>query len=101
EMSIMEVMVLPPLPKGAPRPPAAKMTLLGPDQNFADAPELGNGGAFFNQDLFNMAWMQKGMRSVMAPRVTLANYQESQIRHFHRTLDMYVYGDGPEREGSN
>lgn len=93
EMSLMEIMVLPPAPKNGPRPPAVKMTLLGPDQNFEDAPELGSAGPFFNQDLFNMAWMQKGMRSLMTHRVTLANYQESQIRHFHRTLDMYVYGD--------
>ena len=27
------------------------------------------------------------------PGVTLAHYQESQIRHFHRTLDMYLYGE--------
>jgi hypothetical protein len=40
-----------------------------------------------------MAWVQKGMRAARKPGLTLAHYQESQIRHFNRTLDIYVYGE--------
>jgi hypothetical protein len=40
-----------------------------------------------------MAWVQKGMRAARKPGLTLAHYQESQIRHFNRTLDMYVHGE--------
>jgi hypothetical protein len=69
------------------------MNLLGLDKTFADAVELGDLGAFFNQDLGNMAWVQKGMRAARKPGLTLAHYQESQIRHFNRTLDIYVYGE--------
>jgi hypothetical protein len=33
------------------------------------------------------------MRAARKPGLTLARYQEIQIRHFNRTLDMYVYGE--------
>ena len=93
EQSMMEMILFPPTPKDAPTPPPASMNLLGLDKTFADAVELGDLGAFFNQDLGNMAWVQKGMRAARKPGLTLARYQEIQIRHFHRTLDMYVYGE--------
>lgn len=93
EQSIMEMILFPPLPKDAPIPPPAPMNLLGLDKTFADAVELGDLGAFFNEDLGNMAWVQKGMRAARKPGLTLAHYQESQIRHFNRTLDIYVYGE--------
>jgi hypothetical protein len=69
------------------------LNLLGLDKTFADAAELGELGAFFNQDLGNVAWVQKGMRAARKPGLTLAHYQESQIRHFNRTLDMYIHGE--------
>jgi len=97
EQALMEIIVLPPIPKDAPVPPPAPMHLLGPDETFADAEELGDLGPFFNQDLGNMEWVQKGLRATRKPGVTLANYQESQIRHFHRTLDLYVYGENGRR----
>jgi len=90
---MMEMILFPPVPKDAPTPPPAAMNLLGLDKTFADAVELGDLGVFFNQDLGNMAWVQKGMRAARKPGLTLAHYQESQIRHFNRTLDIYVYGE--------
>ncbi len=92
-----EDLPLPPVPKDAPVPPPAPMHLLGPDETFADAKELGDLGPFFNQDLGNMEWVQKGLRATRKPGGTLAHYQESQIRHFHRTLDTYVYGENGRR----
>jgi hypothetical protein len=50
--------------------------------------------AFLNQDLSNMAHVQKGLRATLKPVMTLSRYQESQIRHFHRTLDMYLNSEG-------
>jgi phenylpropionate dioxygenase-like ring-hydroxylating dioxygenase large terminal subunit len=97
EQALMEIIVLPPVPKDAPVPPPASMHLLGPDETFADAKELGDLGPFFNQDLGNMEWVQKGLRATRKPGVTLARYQESQIRHFHRTLDLYLYGENGRR----
>ena len=93
EQSMMEMILLPPTPKDAPTPRPAAMNLLGLDKTFADAPELGDLGPFFNQDLGNMAWVQKGMRAARKKGLTLARYEESQIRHFNRTLDIYIYGE--------
>jgi phenylpropionate dioxygenase-like ring-hydroxylating dioxygenase large terminal subunit len=93
EQSLMEVMLLPPAPINSPPPPPAPFHLMEPGQTFADAGELGALGPFFDQDLGNMAWVQKGMHAARKPGLTLAHYQESQIRHFHRTLEMYLHGE--------
>lgn len=92
EHSLMEIMLLPPRPLNAPTPPPAAFHLLPEGQKFSDAKELGGLGPFFDQDLSNMQWVQKGMRASRKRGVTLANYQESQIRHFNRTLDKYISG---------
>ncbi len=97
EQALMEIIVLPPAPKDAPVPPPASMHLLGPDETFADAKELGDLGPFFDQDLGNMEWVQKGLRVTRKTGVTLARYQESQIRHFHRTLDGYLSSQNGRR----
>jgi phenylpropionate dioxygenase-like ring-hydroxylating dioxygenase large terminal subunit len=94
EQCLWEVYVLLPTPQKAPRPVPASLHLLQPDQAFADAEELGPFmGPFLDQDLRNMAWVQKGLRATRRPVSNLARYQESQIQHFHRTLDMYLCGE--------
>jgi len=47
-------------------------------------------GQIFDQDTGNMGWMQEGMGAARKKSATLANYQESRIRHMHRTLDKYL-----------
>jgi hypothetical protein len=72
--------------------------MLKPGQTLLDAPELGPFlSPFLNQDLSNMEWVQKGLRAATRPVPNLSRYQESQIRHFHRTLDMYLYGEDPQK----
>ena len=44
----------------------------------------------FDQDTGNMGWMQEGMKGSRKRAATLANYQESRIRHVHQTLDSYL-----------
>ncbi len=91
--ALMEVMYLAPCPKDAPRPKPAKMRLLGPDEDWVEAfDELGPVAAVFQQDMANMPIVQRGLKSMKTPRLTIANYQESRIRHLHRTLEKYVYG---------
>jgi Ring hydroxylating alpha subunit (catalytic domain) len=66
------------------------MTMLGPNQKWAEAPELGSAAMVADQDSDNLMWIQKGLRASKKPGVTLARYQESRIRHFHDTLDAYM-----------
>ena len=47
---VIDIMVLEPIPDGADRPPAAPTRVLGPDETWADVPELGVFGRVFNQD---------------------------------------------------
>jgi phenylpropionate dioxygenase-like ring-hydroxylating dioxygenase large terminal subunit len=98
EMTLMEIFIMPELPEGAPRPPAPKMTLLGPDQDFTQAPEFGELGEFFNQDLGNLEWVQRGLHATKRDKLVLARYQESENRQFNRTLDAYMRGDAPARK---
>jgi hypothetical protein len=44
----------------------------------------------FDQDTGNMAWMKEEMKPSRKKTATIANYQESRIRHIHQTLDKYL-----------
>jgi phenylpropionate dioxygenase-like ring-hydroxylating dioxygenase large terminal subunit len=90
--ALMECMFL--APYSGERPPNAPVHLLGPDETFVDAPELGMLGKVFNQDLFNMARVQQGLETTRKPGVTLGNYQESKIRWLHQRLEAWL-GDRP------
>jgi nitrite reductase/ring-hydroxylating ferredoxin subunit len=87
---VIDIMVLEPLPESGPRPPAAPTRYIGPDESWADAPELGVFGRVFNQDGSTFGRVQRGLHASVKPTTTLARYQESRIRHFHATLDTYL-----------
>lgn len=85
DMSIMDVMLLAPF-KGE-RPPPAPHRMLGPDDSWRLATELGTISLVEDQDAYNLEAVQKGLESAMRPTIVLSQYQESRIRHFHRILD--------------
>jgi hypothetical protein len=90
ETSLMEIMFLFSKAPDGSHPPPATMTMLGPDQPWTDAAELGSAAMIVDQDTDNLMRIQKGLRASRKPGVTLARYQESRIRHFHATLDDYM-----------
>ena len=90
ERSLMEIMFLFSKAPDGSHPKPAKMTMLGPDQNWCDAPELGSAAMVADQDTDNLRRIQKGLRTARKPGVTLGRYQESRIRHYHETLDVYM-----------
>ena len=52
---------------------------------------MGEGLAnIFDQDGANLPQVQRGMKASGKGTITLANYQEVRIRHFHKTLDKYL-----------
>ncbi len=88
-------MLLYAFPQDRARPDPAPMTRLGIDDSWFKAPELGGIAAIFEQDTANMPLVHRGMmaggrNSLGKPGVTLANYQELRIRHYHMTLDRYL-----------
>jgi nitrite reductase/ring-hydroxylating ferredoxin subunit len=94
ESCVMDVMLLAPLPDGAPRPKAAPRRFLESD-DWRDAPELGLLGPAYNQDTYNILKVQRGLRASRKKTVTLGDYQEIRIRQYHRTLDAYLSGAEP------
>ena len=87
--SISEFILLSPMPEGVERPAPVPIHWVD-SGDLTDAPELGPLAIPFNQDLAIQAQVQRGLRSARKPGVTLANYQEIRIRHYHRTLDRYI-----------
>ena len=91
--SIMEVMLLMRYDESGPRPPACQVHELDENEPFTNATELGGLGAVFDQDMGNIPHMIKGMKAGKRQQVVLATYQEGRIRHIHRTLEKYLFGD--------
>ena len=89
---IMEIFLLTRFPEGTESPDDAIPFRLGIDQPFSEAAEvMGAGFAnVFNQDGANLPQVQKGLKATKKGVVTLGNYQEVRIRHFHQTLDKYL-----------
>ena len=94
ETALMEIMVICQLATGAERPKDVPVRRLGANELFSEAPELGVSlGTIFDQDLFNMPMIQKGMHTLESGELVLGNYQEVRIRHFHQTIDKYISGE--------
>ncbi len=86
--SIMEVIFLSPF-RGR-RPAAAKVHWLADDEDWTNAPELGFLARVFNQDTRNLPRVQKGLRGAAHKSITVGQYQETKVRHFHALLEQYV-----------
>ncbi|GAB5451922.1 MAG: aromatic ring-hydroxylating dioxygenase subunit alpha [Halioglobus sp.] len=92
DSAIMDIYLLTRYPEGTEAPRDEPTVRLGIDQPFKDAAHvLGAGLAnVFEQDGANLPQVQKGMKASKKGAVTLGNYQEVRIRHFHQTLDKYL-----------
>jgi phenylpropionate dioxygenase-like ring-hydroxylating dioxygenase large terminal subunit len=89
---VIDIMLLEPVSERGSRPAAAPTRYLADDETWADAPELGYLGRILNQDGSTFGRIQRGLHASVKPTITLAQYQESRIRHFHSTLDAYLTG---------
>ena len=89
---IMDIYLLTRYLEGEEPPEDATTLRLGIDDPFTEAGEvLGEGLAgVFNQDGSNLPQVQKGLKASRKGTITLGNYQEVRIRHFHQTLDKYL-----------
>jgi phenylpropionate dioxygenase-like ring-hydroxylating dioxygenase large terminal subunit len=90
---LMEVRILARVKKGEPIPRSVPMHLLGPDEPWTAAPELGVLGSVFEQDMANLPFVQEGLHASKTGEVQLGDYQEIRIRQFHQTLDKYISGE--------
>lgn len=64
---------------------------IGVNDSYTTVPGIDRAlGEIYDQDTGNMGWMQEGIAASRKKGATLANYQESRIRHIHQTLDKYL-----------
>lgn len=91
DSTLMEVRFLMRTPPGQPKPRAPTMHLLGEDESWMAATELGGAlASVFEQDMANLPYVQDGLKASKTNEVNLGDYQEIRIRQFHRTLDKYL-----------
>ena len=83
---LMEVRMILPRPDGV-EPPKTKIHHLSIDDRWASVPGFEKIGLIFDQDTANLHRLQKGLKAGGQPHITLSQYQESIIRHFHQTLN--------------
>lgn len=87
---LMEVRILTRVPPGQPIPRSVPMKMLGKDEPWSTAKELGILGDVFDQDMENLPYVQEGLKASKTGEVQLGNYQEIRVRQFHQTLDKYL-----------
>lgn len=90
EESIMEIMLLFSKAPDGSHPPPVKPTRIGIEDSWHLVPGIGSAADVTDQDTDNLKRIQRGVRAAKKPGVTFSQYQESRIRHFHRTLDAYM-----------
>lgn len=91
DRTLMEVRILTRRHKDRPRPKPVPMRMLSETEAWTAAPELGSLANVFEQDMANLPFLQEGMKVSANGRIELGDYQEVRIRHFHRTLDRYLF----------
>lgn len=92
ETSIMDIVILRPVPKDAPRPDPVPIMHLDFDEPVTlAADDMGPGLALvFEQDAVNLPWVQKGMRASGTGLIEFTNYQETRLRLHHRLFDRLI-----------
>lgn len=84
--SLMEIMLLHPIPDDG-NHQVARAHHLEPGESWAHAPGFELLGQVIDQDMANLPRVQRGLRAARHRTLTLADYQELRIRHFHARLD--------------
>ncbi len=90
DRTIHDILMLQPVPDSGERPPPAPVIDLGIEDSYTTVDGFGRLDIVLDQDSDNFKRQWAGMRASRKPGQTLANYQESRIRHFHHTLDSYL-----------
>lgn len=90
--AVMDIWLLNPVDESSnePVPHAPETIHVKADDGLAGVAALGRFTTVLQQDLDNFPLVQRGMETSPRAGVTLANYQEVRIRHFHQVLDRYL-----------
>lgn len=87
--SLMEVLLLHPLPQDGIFQ-TAEPHWLEKGESWSHAPGFAGLGIVIDQDIDNLPKIQKGLRAARHKSITLSDYQEIRIRHFHKRLNQVL-----------
>ncbi len=87
---IFDLLMLKPCPENGKPPPPSEPVYTTGEESYTLVPCLGPLGVGYDEDTVNMAAQTRGMKASRKGSQTLGNYQESRIRHLHKTLDNYL-----------
>ncbi|MEQ8689728.1 MAG: aromatic ring-hydroxylating dioxygenase subunit alpha [Pseudomonadales bacterium] len=90
EEAIMECMFLAPIPENGEYEPCREIHWLEADEDWTNAPELGQLAKIFNQDLRNLPFVYQGMKATARDNLRLGDYNELKLRHFHELYSKWV-----------
>ena len=90
EECIMEIMMLFAKAEDGSHLPVGKATIVGVQDSWHKVPGMGSAADVTDQDTENLKRIQRGIRASKKPGATMSVYQESRIRHFHKTLEAYM-----------
>ena len=90
----MDLVFLTPVPRSGERPAPADIIRIGKDVSFTEVETMDSAMAhIYDQDTGNLKNQQLGFMTSKKAGMTLANYQESRIRHLHHKIDEYMAKD--------
>ena len=90
EECIMEIMMLFAKADDGTHAPVGKAIFVGLEDSWPQVPGMGSAADVTDQDTENLKRIQRGIRASTKPGATISVYQESRIRHFHKTLEAYM-----------
>jgi nitrite reductase/ring-hydroxylating ferredoxin subunit len=91
QRSIMDILILSPLPKDGKRPASAATIYLGEDDSFMEAEHVLKLGAhIFQQDLGNLRYVQEGLHASGTGELHYGRYTEGRIRLMHHMIQKYI-----------
>lgn len=89
DLTLMEVMLYKRHPKGG-KGKTVPMRLLGDDETWASATELGYLSGVYDQDQSNLGPVQAGLVNLGDKPIHFGRYTELRCRHLHQMIDRYM-----------
>ena len=91
EGSIMDIMMMTPVPKGMDRPEPARKITLGYDDSIRNQePGSSSLKLVFEQDFGNIPHIQSGMKTAASGVVHFTQYTEARIRYMHKMINRFI-----------
>jgi hypothetical protein len=91
EGSIMDIIMMSPIPLGEKKPEPARKVILGYDDKVSSCKQGPSSlKIVLDQDFGNIPHIQTGMKSLKSGKLNFSEYTESRIRYMHQFIDRFI-----------